>query len=168
VTSAQLKRYARRIREAYEALRAADAEAKHRAIQLGCLLCEVRDAFAYGEFIPWVEETFRAQFSYRTALIYMQVAEFVEQNPQRAADCASVRELLAEIRTPQGGPPYSCAIKRHVVRLECENSEQYGRLWELLGVFKACGNPVPTIIQALAYLAGESQDAPPTMERRSA
>src|SRR6266516_4241068 len=107
MTPAKLKQSARQVRAAYADLVAAEGEAKNQAIRFGGLLNELRPEFVYGEFIPWLEDTFRGTFSYRTALVYMQVAEFASTNPQRAANCASVREILAEIRTSEDGPPYN-------------------------------------------------------------
>jgi hypothetical protein len=148
-----LKQYARRIREAYDALRAAEADAKVQAVRLGSLLNEVRAQCRYGEFMGWVQASF--PFSYRTALDYMNVADYVNKNPQRAAHCASIRQVLDEVRTPRSGPPYRLKVKRWTWSLEFRDGGEYERFIELLGVLKAKGDPVPTILQSLARLAGE-------------
>ena len=150
MTRVVLARYARQINEAHLACLEAEQTAKQQALRAGTLLLEVKAHVRHGQFIPWVRA--HCRFSERTAQEYMLVTKFCAANPQRVAHLTSLRALLAAVRVPEDGPPYAVSLHRPVLRFECADSAEYGRVWDLLGILKARGNPVPTLIEALAAL----------------
>lgn len=141
---AVLQALVRKIHAAHLACVQAEADALRYAIRAGKLLIKVKEEVGHGNFLPWIRQ--HCRFSYSTALDYKMIAEWCEANPQRAQHLTSLRMVLAAIREDR-------ADKHRTVKLVLTAAE-WDRYWGLLEELDAQGEPVPMILQALAYLAG--------------
>lgn len=144
VITPSLDDYAARINEAHSLAVTHAATAIEKALEVGRLLTEAKDACSHGQWLPWLREN--CAFSERTAQAYMRLHAKRDRievesaaNAQRVADF-SVRDALKYLAEPLGSddgerkPP---AMDRVDLALEgvgvVLDEFGHGDLWNRLG-----------------------------------